>query len=132
MRILWKKEYATGLDWQDEQHQQIFEQLNKLQDAMQLNAGAGKIKELVGFLCDYTSGHLAEEEVFMMDNNCQSYREHKKAHTQFLNEFNELRQLYGKQGGSTVVVMRLHNMLRDWLIQHIMGVDQHMLDDCDE
>ncbi|MBU0690603.1 bacteriohemerythrin [bacterium] len=130
MSLKWRKELNTGLDWQDAQHQQIFSQLDKLQEAMKLNAGASVIKETVDFLVEYVEKHFHDEEEYMQKHNCTAYTEHKRQHDDFIEEFSTIKAVYDKQGTSTVTVMRLHGLLSDWLIQHIMQIDRHMPEHC--
>jgi hemerythrin len=121
---------STGLEWQDEQHQQIFKRIDQLLDAMEHNMGNKVVKDLIDFLGDYARSHFREEEAYMMEHRCTSYGAHKKCHDEFISRLSEIFDLYNKQGASTVVVMRLQSWLCDWLINHIMNVDQKMLSAC--
>jgi hemerythrin len=130
MSLIWRQEMSTGLEWQDEQHQQIFEQIDKLLEAMRHSAGQSVVKDLIDFLGNYTRTHFEGEEDYMLKHNCTTYAEHKKCHEDFSEQLGELVELYNRQGASTMVVMRLQSWLRDWLINHIMNVDRKMLSAC--
>ena len=130
MSLQWRKEMSTGLEWQDEQHQQIFIRIDQLLEAMRHSAGRGVVKDLLDFLGTYAHDHFKDEEEYMLAHNCSTYAEHKKVHDDFVEQLHELVELYNKQGASTVVVMRLQGWMRDWLIQHIMNVDKKMALTC--
>jgi hemerythrin len=73
MSLVWRKEMSTGLSWQDEQHQQIFGQIDKLLEAMRHNAGQKVVKDLIDFLGDYTRTHFKNEEDYMQAHSCATY-----------------------------------------------------------
>ncbi len=126
-RPTWRPELATGLDWQDKQHQEILKQLDQLVAAMQINEGASVVKELMDFLQAYATDHFRDEEQYMLEHNCITCVNHKKCHTDFKTHLAEIRALYDSQGASTMVVLKLQSWLRDWFVSHITSIDKQMV-----
>ena len=126
MSIKWRDGLATGLEWQDEQHKQLFEQMNTLIEAMQRNDGASVIKEMIAFLRDYAQHHLVEEEQFMELHNDPSLVKHRRAHDTFRENLTKLDALYERQGASTLAVFHAQRWLRDWLLKHIAAMDREL------
>jgi hemerythrin len=127
MSLKWRPEMSTGLDWQDEDHQKIFNRIDQLLDAMQHHSGNTLVKEMLLFLGDYARGHFKREEDYMLAHHCRNYELHKNSHDEFVGHLTEIMELYDRQGASTVVVMRLQGWLREWLINHIMNMDKRMV-----
>ncbi|MFZ5434209.1 MAG: bacteriohemerythrin [Calditrichota bacterium] len=127
MPLVWRQELSTGLDWQDEQHKQLFEHISVLQDAMQSNKANDVIHEQIEFLEQYYQNHFRDEENYMLEHHSPHYAEHKKLHDKFVENYQQLKHLYSRQGPSTIVVMHLQRMLHDWLIQHVMSADKKIV-----
>lgn len=127
MPLVWRPELSTGLDWQDEQHKQFLEHLGLLQDAMQANKADYVVQEEIEFLEHYYQTHFRDEEEYMLEHHCPYYEEHKKLHETFVENYRQLKDLYSRQGPSTMVVMHLQRMLHDWFIAHIISADKKIV-----
>ena len=126
MTIKWRDGLATGLEWQDEQHKKLFEQMNTLIEAMQQHEGAAIIKDMITFLKDYAQHHLVEEEQFLELHNDPTLLKHRRAHDIFRENLAKLDVLYERQGASTLAVLHTQRWLRDWLIDHIAAMDREL------
>ena len=70
MLIQWTEKYATGVDEIDDQHKEIFNQLNRLHDAITSGLGKEVIEDILAFSQDYAAKHFAFEEACMEKYQC--------------------------------------------------------------
>jgi hemerythrin-like metal-binding protein len=89
-----------------------------------MNAGHGKevLEKVLAELVDYTKFHFAREEQFFVKTGYGDAATHKNEHDALIKKVLEL-QARHKKGASTLS-MEVMNFLKDWLTQHIQGIDQ--------
>lgn len=122
--IEWNEANMTsGNEAIDCQHRQLINKINALHDACNQGTAKEELMEQVRFLGDYTKKHFAFEEQLMQENRCPSRGQNKAAHVKFLQEFEKLAASLEKDGVSTRLVLRLKELLGDWLKNHICKVD---------
>ncbi len=125
--IEWDEErYSTNIDRFDEQHQQLFELLNGLHEAMVEGRADEEIGEALQELEEYTEYHFDDEEHFMEDcgfaRDCsECFHNHQEMHETFEAKVTELRQ---KHEDGEYITMEVLEFARDWLDAHIAGDDQ--------
>ena len=124
MTLSWSKRLATGLDWQDLQHQELFKRVNHLLDAMTSGRALKDLGDVFMFLESYVVEHFGDEENFMKEHKLPDYAVHKAAHEDFVKQYSELRTAYVRSGASSALCMKLQTMLTTWLISHIGGMDK--------
>ncbi|MBK6765901.1 MAG: hemerythrin family protein [bacterium] len=124
----WRPHMATGLEWQDQRHQELLNKLDELCQAVQYYAGASVVNGLLDFLDDYSQSHFRQEEQYMARNKCGSCAEHQQCHELFKVQLHDVRALYASQGPSTLVILKLQTWLRRWLAMHILTLDRHLTD----
>jgi hemerythrin len=129
MAIRWNESLATGLDWQDEQHKELFSRINGLLEAMHRNEASTVIGELFQFLSEYSEKHFGQEEKAMTEAKSAHAAQHYAMHRQFRERLHELETIYEKQGASSYLVMHVQRWLHDWLIQHIHQMDKQLAAD---
>ncbi|MBN1909517.1 MAG: hemerythrin family protein [Pirellulales bacterium] len=123
MAYLWTPALATGVAEVDQQHQELFRQVNALADAMRQGEGKGSIEQTLDFLANYALQHFASEEQHMSQMNCPAAAENKKAHDQFLAKFREMREKLDTSGVSSTLAIEMHDFLGNWLVNHIQKID---------
>lgn len=121
----WRSEYETGFSQVDEQHQHLFDIINRLHEAMSQGQGRDVIKETLEEMIDYTVEHFAMEEKLMLETNYPLYQEHKKIHDKLTQEVKEIAEKF--TDGDRFVTIELSHFLTKWLIHHIKGQDQKMI-----
>lgn len=127
--VIWKDFYATGVAEIDKQHRDLFSMVNKLESLIENEVGFGpEVDMLMGFLKAYTKSHFVYEEMCMRTRMCPAKAKNEKAHAYFLEFFNEFMNEYQYEGSSLTMLKRLHNILEDWLVSHIMKIDVHLRD----
>jgi hemerythrin len=119
-KIVWKNEYATGINVIDSQHKRIIDYINELLLAEMTNDLA-KLGEVFYSLVDYTLLHFEFEESLMEDAGYVAINIHKQTHEVFRQKVLDCKQRYDK--GSDVC-KDLAKLLNIWLIDHIANEDQ--------
>jgi len=118
-KIVWTPDLDTGIEPIDQQHRQLVELINQLDDAQQ-GGDRAAIGKVIEGLIEYTVSHFAFEEALMEDAGYQFVRPHKKVHEIFVRRVKELqdRFLAGEN-----VAGELQTMLGRWLLNHIRRDD---------
>jgi hemerythrin-like metal-binding protein len=107
----------------DEEHKRLFALINQLHEAM----GAGKGKEVVGGILDelgkYAQTHFSHEEKLMTASKYPDYAKQKSAHDAFIVKVQQMQQQH--KSGQLMMSMQVMSFLKDWLTNHIMGMDRN-------
>jgi hemerythrin len=126
MALNWNARLSTGLDWQDNQHQELFRHLNSLLEAMKAGHGESSIADTIKFIDGYVVQHFGNEERFMQQNRLTCYADHKRTHEEFNRRFAEMKATYAAGGVTPTFSLKLQNWLSNWWLQHIAAVDKEM------
>jgi methyl-accepting chemotaxis protein len=125
--IRWDPEtMATGVESVDEQHQELIEMINKLDEACRRGEAKEQLTEMVAFLADYTQRHFDNEEGIMEEHKCPISGRNKLAHRQFLDAFGKIKGRMDRDGATTSLVLELKNLAGSWLTTHICKVDTNL------
>lgn len=116
--LVWSEELSTGVPTLDEQHQAIFFYLSELEKAVGEKTMLSTIHAMEQ-LRRYTHEHFAEEERLMARAAYPDIAAHIAAHRDFRRRLLELRRTYLDHDISAELIL----MLREWLAQHIAGID---------
>jgi hemerythrin len=119
------KEFRTGIETIDNQHQQLVDMVNHLgrirgaafKDSKNRKAATGHV---VAEMLSYTISHFAFEEALMQDANYKLYESHKRAHDLFVTRANKYRQRFS---AGEDIIDELFDMLNRWLFNHIRNDD---------
>jgi hemerythrin-like metal-binding protein len=125
MIIEWCDErYATGIEEIDEQHKELFRQLNRLTETLERNPKSkAEAGNFLYFLEDYVKSHFHCEEDIMQQRRCAACPRNKKEHGHFLRSFQEIRLTFDREGISPAFVQRIHREVVDWIQNHIANTD---------
>ena len=96
--------------------------VNQLHDAMKDGKGKQVIGDVLNGLINYTKNHFAAEERLMKAHGYPDYEKHKKEHNQLTLTVLDLQKGYA--AGSAPLSQSVMNFLKDWLTNHIQGVDK--------
>ena len=138
----WNDAYRTNIEEIDDQHQQLFDLLNELHEAMirahsgrmatptvgerDMPASAlselGTIQMVLGELLDYTVYHFAEEEQWMLVHGYPRYEPHKAAHEFFADKIRAFQRDFDE--GRAVYAGDIVTFLAVWLERHILVADR--------
>lgn len=122
----WQQEYHTGNIQVDGQHQQIFEIVNALHDAVVTRKNVYTIQELLECLANHTIEHFQTEEALMMAVDYPEYDRHKQTHDHLLSKVDNL-LLKFRDRNTAAVTPEITQFLTEWLAHHIKGEDQKMI-----
>jgi len=126
MAITWDGTYSTGSIQTDNEHKDLFRQVNLLEEAMKKGQGRDEIDRILDFLADYVGSHFEAEERLMDSVACPAAAANSKAHRDFLAKFGQMRKAYEESGAQTSLVLELHGTLSDWLVSHIKSIDTQL------
>jgi len=122
--IQWTIKNKVNVKVVDEQHQKLFDILNRLHDAVVRGLEQGVLFAILDELVDYTVYHFQTEEKLFQDYDFPGYAEHKAEHDRLTGTAVELQ---GKlREGSATLSYELLDFLHDWLMDHTLGLDQEM------
>lgn len=119
MAIVWTKDLDTGIDVIDTQHKMIVDYINQLEVAAKQRDRAAVGGVLVD-LTDYTLSHFAFEESLQEDAGYMFAKPHKSVHEVFAKRIARYQE---RHNNGDNVAEELHNMLVNWLIDHIKRDD---------
>lgn len=123
IKLSWDERYSVDHCSVDEQHKRIFTILDTLQNSCNGGSDSSTILEAIDGLFEYTQTHFQAEEQLMLKGNYDKYEEHKLLHEQFIDSILIYREQFELIGASEIAVL-LCNKLKEWLIGHILFVDQ--------
>lgn len=118
--FIWNDSYSVKVTQCDQQHQKLFALINDLGEAMRLGKGQEVIGGTLTELVAYTQTHFQQEEALMQRADYPQLAAHKELHRKFVGEVQALQQ-QGARAGGTVKVL---NLMRDWLVNHIQKADK--------
>lgn len=127
MGLIWIPRLATGIDWQDNQHKELFVRINDLIDAMPQKKGKGDLVVLFDFLDDYVKEHFRNEEVAMSRFKYPAEGLHKGQHKEFVDNIIYLKQRFEDEDDSGLE-MEARKLLADWFFNHIQKIDKQLGD----
>lgn len=120
----WRDEYRTGNHLVDHQHQQLFEIVNSLHEAMLQGHGREILGKTLKSLAHYTLEHFQTEEQLMLTYVYPHYAEHKGRHEELKTK---VLALIANFEASSSLAIEVSHFLTEWLIHHIKGEDQKMI-----
>jgi hemerythrin len=120
----WTTELETGIRAIDDQHRQIVDYINGLDDAVQ-NHNAHGIGHVVEGVLNYTVTHFEFEEELMQKAGFPALKAHQQTHEFFMRKVAVLR---GRFVAGEDVTSVLLSMLKGWLVSHIKGEDREYIE----
>ena len=120
--ITWDKSLSVEIKEFDDQHKQLCDVINSLNEAMSQGKGKEVLGKIINDLIRYTQSHFKAEENYFDRFGYPDAEIHKTEHAMFVRKVSEFREdlLNGKAGLSIKIMF----FLSDWLRKHIKGVDK--------
>jgi hemerythrin-like metal-binding protein len=117
---------ATGVEAVDSQHQVLIQYINELHTACLAGTAKDQLMNMLSGLGDYAQSHFKHEEGVMQQHQCPARGQNKAAHIEFLRDYEKLVEIVKRDGASTSTVIKLKEMLGNWLKNHICTVDRKL------
>jgi len=124
--VEWSEEFNIGIEFIDDEHKRLLEQLNNCQQVAV--SDDGDFSESLEQLNDYAAELFKREETMMELCGYPGLANHRQVHRLLLKQFGEKRQHYQKgilTEGAVLV------FLKSWLVDHIKTMDRAYAPYCD-
>lgn len=119
----WSPKYTVNHPVMDEHHHSLFKLIDRLSEAIMEKKEKEIIGETLNSLLDYTKMHFAAEEHLMRQANFPGLPQHKEAHDKLVAQVQEFQRRF-KAGDSAVTTEITQFLMTDWLVKHILGMDE--------
>ncbi|RMD80498.1 MAG: hypothetical protein D6809_00985, partial [Gammaproteobacteria bacterium] len=120
----WQPSYAVGIGEIDRQHQVLVGLINDLHRDLHRRAATeappASLEGAVQALLQYTRVHFAFEEDLMAAHGYPELEPHRERHRRLMARVEELARGAGEGDGLEALLA----FLRDWLVEHIQGMDR--------
>lgn len=123
MTIVWNDNLKTGIAIIDEQHQLLFETINKLN---QFKEKKDNFHEILFDLQAYVSVHFNTEETYMKCLHYSDYDNHKSCHDKFVDDCAKILNKNEALNPFTDIVEELVVFVEDWIQEHYTNEDVKM------
>jgi methyl-accepting chemotaxis protein len=117
---LWNKSFETGIKLIDEQHMELFRQIEILLDS----GKSGRVNETLDFLEKYIAKHFSDEQEMHVQSKYPKAKKHRQYHEAYKATFHELKEKYIKEGPTIANNIAVNKTVIGWLKDHIMIQDK--------
>ena len=126
MPKFWRPEFNTGISKVDEQHKELFRQVEILTDKSKTHQVPNTLK----FLSEYVRQHFGAEEKVQAAMDYPKAEAHRKLHIDFGRRFKELKDKYeaAHPDSKFVALAEISRVAVHWLKEHIMHQDKDFAD----
>lgn len=119
------KDLETGNALIDSEHRQLFDMINKLQDACAQGKGRAQIESAVKFLMDYVKKHFGDENDLQKKSNYPGYDAHYKFHQSYMKQIDEAGKVLLAKNADIASLAEV-NRLIGVLVSHIRTEDKKL------
>lgn len=120
--VQWDQKLSVGIMQIDTQHKKLVSMVNEMYEAMSQGKGNEVVGKVLNDLFTYTKTHFAAEEKLMQANGYPDFAAHKTLHDQFTKQVGDMQADF--KAGKVALSTKVAAFLKDWLVKHIMGIDQ--------
>ncbi|MEY4767921.1 MAG: hypothetical protein RL637_560 [Pseudomonadota bacterium] len=119
----WTNKYSVGINELDSHHQQLFDILNEVFNAINNNADSESIVHILNQLKEYTRYHFTEEEKILTLIAYPELAAHQQLHHDFNQQLDDFYQ-QARQENANLIAIKVANFGLEWLRNHILTVDR--------
>jgi hemerythrin len=119
--FLWKQTDSVDGDLLDRQHQELFQTVQELYDALKRADGLAVAEHVFSRLIDYSTNHFAAEEALMQKQQYPAFASHRAEHQAFTRKLLSFQKSF--QAGNGSVVSDLLPYLQAWIKNHVQNAD---------
>jgi hemerythrin len=128
--ITWQKEFETGSEKLDRQHQLLIENINLLEELLQTTnptkSDVTFMVQLMDYLESYANFHFKHEENCMDSYHCPVHGLNKQEHERFRGFIRDYKRLCELQGFKLDLLQNLHVVMSKWITEHILKIDSQL------
>jgi hemerythrin len=128
--ILWTKQFETGLEKIDQQHQMLISKINHLEEQLHNTNPTREecefVTQLVDFLESYADTHFKLEEACMARQRCPAHAQNKQGHERFRGFFRDYKRRCEVEGYTVELLRNLHDAASSWIKDHILKIDTQL------
>jgi len=125
-RYMWSSEWETGEEAIDSQHRALFQQMEKLADALMNDQPAVGTERLLTQLNEHLGAHFQDEEERMAATGYPGLLRHRSLHGEMLERVKVLLAAFHKDPEGTP--REVLNFLATWHLKHIAQEDKGFAD----
>ena len=118
----WTETYKVNVAILDQQHQELFDTVNKLERALRVGEGNAAIDGILDRLVTYTGLHFTAEESLMERHEFPGLSTHRIQHEMFRKKMTTL--LGRHRAAKAGVAVELLLFLQSWLKKHVLSMDK--------
>ena len=118
--MTWNENLAVNIAEVDQQHQELFQLVNGVHES--LSGDRAVLGEKLNGLVQFVLNHFATEEKLMIENEYPNYAQHKEMHDNLVSTVAALQEKFNE--GEADLTEDVTAFVRDWLLEHIPGIDQ--------
>ncbi len=124
--LVWKEEYAIGVELIDKQHKHLFAIGNSIYELLEnyiLDDKYDKIIKILTDLREYTKYHFQSEEEYMLQIKYPGYFSQKVEHDDFIDKIEEI-ELQNLDENQEEYIRELMLFVFNWILEHILQRDK--------
>ncbi|MDO8991377.1 MAG: bacteriohemerythrin [Sideroxyarcus sp.] len=119
-KFIWTEQFKLGIEVIDQQHRQIMDYVNQLEDALGNGKPQKVVSKLIATLVDYTIFHFGFEEDLLEKAGYPYLKPHQKSHATFAKRIADFRDRYDAGEDVSKDVDALLSM---WAFDHLKHDD---------
>lgn len=120
--LTWNRTCSVNVRAMDDQHGILMDTMNEMRLAMVRGADREQMNDMLARLIEFMRMHFWSEERLMEQTQYPGLIEHRAEHEKLLSQIRE--SAHRAQRSEAVGMRSLLAFLRDWLVEHIEGMDQ--------
>ena len=121
--MTWTEKMSVGVAVLDNDHRKLVEMVNVLFDEIKSGKGKEGVGKTLDSLVAYTVEHFKREEQLFAKTLYSESAAHTAEHQKLCKQVGEIQQKY-KAGATTAITLEVMSFLKNWLTNHIMGLDK--------
>ena len=129
MSIHWTPELSVGVEEIDNQHKELYRNVDVFFEQIQKGNGNGTLVNLFSYLESYATAHFSLEEKYMAKfhvEGCayEDAKEHKAEHRAFLRDFTAFKEEILENGPTPLLVDEFQKWILNWMAGHFGKTDR--------
>jgi hemerythrin-like metal-binding protein len=122
--IEWRKDFCTGVEGIDREHEELIDQINAVYALIDSLADKQRVIDSLGDIYGSISVHFALEEQLMQRHGYDRYHEHKADHQRLLDDIGDFTEAFEATAELDEAVFK--QKLADWFQLHFKNHDSRL------